>query len=99
MRRNPRLGGFGVQVPVHHDRLAIVVQQAQLHRPQPVLGQLAGRLGLHGTEFVVGWTAWLDLAPVGVSKASGLALVAERLGVAQADVLTEASVIGSISRR
>jgi len=48
---------------------------------------LAGRLGLHGTDYVVGWTAWLDLSPVGVSKASGLALVAEQLGVAQADVL------------
>ncbi|MBA3780449.1 MAG: HAD family phosphatase [Nocardioides sp.] len=48
---------------------------------------LAARLGLHGTDYVVGWTAWLDLSPVGVSKASGLALVAERLGVAQADVL------------
>ena len=39
---------------------------------------LAGRLGLHGTDYVVGWTAWLDLAPVGVSKASGLAHVADR---------------------
>jgi HAD superfamily hydrolase (TIGR01484 family) len=48
---------------------------------------LAKRLGLHGTDYVVGWTAWLDLAPVGVSKASGLAHVAERLGVAQQDVL------------
>ena len=48
---------------------------------------LAGRLGLHGTDYVVGWTAWLDLAPVGVSKASGLAHVADRLGVAAADVL------------
>jgi len=48
---------------------------------------LAARLGLHGTDYVVGWTAWLDLSPVGVSKASGLALVAEELGVAQADVL------------
>ena len=48
---------------------------------------LAGRLGLHGTDYVVGWTAWLDLAPVGVSKASGLAHVAERLGVDAADVL------------
>ena len=34
---------------------------------------LAAELGLHGTDYVVGWTAWLDLAPVGVSKASGLA--------------------------
>ena len=32
-------------------------------------------------------TAWLDLSPVGVSKASGLAMVADELGVAQADVL------------
>ena len=48
---------------------------------------LAEELGLHGTDYVVGWTAWLDLAPVGVSKASGLAHVAERLGVDAADVL------------
>jgi hydroxymethylpyrimidine pyrophosphatase-like HAD family hydrolase len=48
---------------------------------------LAAELGLHGTDYVVGWTAWLDLAPVGVSKASGLAHVAERLGVDPADVL------------
>jgi HAD superfamily hydrolase (TIGR01484 family) len=48
---------------------------------------LAARLGLHGTDYVVGWTAWLDLAPVGVSKASGLAHVADQLGVDAADVL------------
>ncbi len=48
---------------------------------------LAARLGLHGTDYVVGWTAWLDLSPVGVSKASGLALVCEQLGVAQEDTL------------
>ncbi len=48
---------------------------------------LASRLGLHGTDYVVGWTAWLDLAPVGVSKASGVAYVAAELGVEPADVL------------
>jgi HAD superfamily hydrolase (TIGR01484 family) len=48
---------------------------------------LARGLGLHGTDYVVGWTAWLDLAPEGVSKASGLAYAAERLGVEAADVL------------
>jgi HAD superfamily hydrolase (TIGR01484 family) len=48
---------------------------------------LAGRLGLHGTDYVVGWTAWLDLAPVGVSKASGVAHAAAALGVDAADVL------------
>jgi Cof subfamily protein (haloacid dehalogenase superfamily) len=48
---------------------------------------LAEKLGLHGTDYVVGWTAWLDLAPVGVSKAFGLALVADELGIDAADVL------------
>lgn len=48
---------------------------------------LADELSLHGINYVVGWTAWLDLAPVGVDKASGLAVVCERLGVDAADVL------------
>jgi hydroxymethylpyrimidine pyrophosphatase-like HAD family hydrolase len=48
---------------------------------------LAARLGLHGTSYFVGFTAWLDLAPAGVSKASALALVADQLGVSSAEVL------------
>ncbi|SDC51311.1 HAD family hydrolase [Nocardioides lianchengensis] len=48
---------------------------------------LAGELGLHGTNYVVGWTAWLDLAAVGVDKASGLAHVCDELGLTAADVL------------
>lgn len=48
---------------------------------------LAARLGLHGTDYVVGWTAWLDLAPAGVSKASGLEYVVGELGLSPADVL------------
>lgn len=48
---------------------------------------LVAGLGLQGTEYVVGWTAWLDLNPVGVSKASGLAYVADRLGVDSAQAL------------
>jgi Cof subfamily protein (haloacid dehalogenase superfamily) len=48
---------------------------------------LGERLGLHGTNYVVGWTAWLDLAPVGVDKASGLQHVADKLGVAADEVL------------
>ncbi len=48
---------------------------------------LAARLGLHGTDYVAGWTAWLDLSPVGVTKASGLEYVAEQLGVDRGDTL------------
>ena len=49
--------------------------------------ELASKLGLHGTDYVVGWTAWLDLSPVGVSKASGLQHVCDRIGLTAADVL------------
>lgn len=49
--------------------------------------ELAGRLGLHGTDYVVGWTAWMDLSPEGVSKASGLQHVCDELGVDACDVL------------
>ena len=49
--------------------------------------ELGRSLGLHGISYVVGWTAWLDLTPVGVSKASGLSYVCDQLGVEPADVL------------
>ena len=50
--------------------------------------ELAAKLGLHGTDYVVGWTAWLDLSPVGVSKASGLQHVCDAIGgLGAADVL------------
>jgi HAD superfamily hydrolase (TIGR01484 family) len=48
---------------------------------------LAKKLGLHGTNYFIGWTAWLDIAPEGISKASGLDWVCRDLGVAAADVL------------
>lgn len=48
---------------------------------------LARELGLHGTNYFVGYTAWLDLAPDGVSKASALAQVAATLGVEQHETL------------
>jgi len=48
---------------------------------------LAKQLGLHGTNYFIGWTAWLDLAPEGVSKASGLQWVCAELGVEATEVL------------
>jgi HAD superfamily hydrolase (TIGR01484 family) len=48
---------------------------------------LAERLGLQGTNYFIGWTAWLDLAPEGVSKASGLADICQRLGIGAEHVL------------
>jgi Cof subfamily protein (haloacid dehalogenase superfamily) len=57
------------------------------HSSEEEFLELAEKLGLHGTNYFIGWTAWLDIAPEGVSKASALAAVAGRLGVDQADVL------------
>lgn len=43
--------------------------------------QLVERIGLHGVSYAVGFSAWLDLAPEGVSKASALEQVRRRLDV------------------
>lgn len=40
------------------------------------------RIGLHEVSYSVGWVAWLDLNPDGVTKASALEQVRGRLGVA-----------------
>ena len=48
---------------------------------------LARHLGLDGVTYFVGWSAWLDIAPAGVNKATGLAEVAAGLGISAADVL------------
>ncbi len=43
--------------------------------------ELVERMGLHGVSYAVGWSAWLDLAPEGVSKASALEQVRRRLQI------------------
>lgn len=49
--------------------------------------QLAERLGLHGVSYFVGWTAWLDIAPEGVDKSTGLKVALAQYGVEPADLL------------
>lgn len=48
---------------------------------------LAHKLGLHGVTYYVGWSAWLDIAPEGVNKATALAAVCDDLGIEPEDVL------------
>lgn len=50
-------------------------------------GAIVHSLGLTGTSYYIGYSAWVDLAPEGVSKASGLEFVCARLGIAAAEVL------------
>jgi hydroxymethylpyrimidine pyrophosphatase-like HAD family hydrolase len=43
--------------------------------------EAAERLGLHGVSYAVGWSAWLDISPEGVSKGAALEAIRRRLGV------------------
>lgn len=48
---------------------------------------LVDEVGLHGVAYSVGWTAWLDLAPDGVTKASALEDVRLRLELRREDTV------------
>lgn len=49
--------------------------------------ELADSLGMHGVSYSVGWSAWLDIAPEGVNKATALAEVCAELSIDRHDVL------------
>jgi Cof subfamily protein (haloacid dehalogenase superfamily) len=49
--------------------------------------ELVERIGLHQVSYAVGWTAWLDIAPKGVDKSTGLERVRRELGIAPEHVL------------
>lgn len=48
---------------------------------------LVERSGLHGVSYAVGWSAWLDMTPDGVSKASALEAVRQRYDVPEGSTL------------
>ncbi len=81
----------GQMIPTHlHDLVGEPVSRVIIRDPDATVAdfqRLAEEVGLHGTDYVIGWTAWMDLAPIGISKASGLAHVADELGVDAADCL------------
>jgi Cof subfamily protein (haloacid dehalogenase superfamily) len=63
-----------------------VIIRSTDHTPQEFTA-IVHDLGLTGTNYFIGYSAWLDLAPEGVSKASGLEVLCARLGIDRADVL------------
>jgi Cof subfamily protein (haloacid dehalogenase superfamily) len=77
------LSGELIIVPFHRllDRPATrVIVRSTDHTPEDFTA-LVEKIGLHGVSYAVGWTAWLDLAPEGVNKASALERVRRALGV------------------
>lgn len=82
--------GENITIAEVEDMVAEPVSRVIIRDPQATVDDfvaLAERLGLQGTDYAIGWTAWLDLAPVGVNKASGLEYVVAELGLSAADVL------------
>ena len=51
-------------------------------------GSMIDRLGLHSVSYAIGYTAWLDIAPSGVSKASALEKQRAELGIKPSQVIT-----------
>ena len=49
--------------------------------------ELVRDIGLHEVSYAVGWTAWLDIAPQGVDKSTGLERVRTELGIEAENVL------------
>jgi hydroxymethylpyrimidine pyrophosphatase-like HAD family hydrolase len=61
-----------------------------LRRPEASLEEFMEQVehaGLHGVSYAVGWTAWLDINPEGVSKGSALELVRRNLRVEPGDTV------------
>ena len=63
-----------------------VIVRSPEHTPEDFL-EVVESIALHGVNYAVGWTAWLDLAPDGVSKATALEEVRRTLGVDPSDTL------------
>ncbi|MCH6231515.1 Cof-type HAD-IIB family hydrolase [Microbacterium sp. CFH 31415] len=63
-----------------------IVVVAPEQGPQDFL-DLVERIGLNQVSYAVGWTAWLDIAPHGVDKSTGLEIVRTELGIDPAHVL------------
>lgn len=63
-----------------------VIIRSPDHAPEE-FGEIVRGLGLDDTSYYIGYDAWLDLAPQGVSKAYGLEVLCEKLGVERSEVL------------
>ncbi|MEI2731917.1 MAG: HAD family hydrolase [Dermatophilaceae bacterium] len=83
------LGGTQVVVPWEElvgtpvTRVTLRMPQAQ---PEDFMAQVE-RIGLHEVSYAVGWTAWLDINPEGVSKGSALEQLRRRLRIEPGDTV------------
>ena len=69
------------------DKEATRIVMRELNGSNEEFLEAVERMGLHGVTYSVGWSNWLDIAPDGVSKASGVEYVCEQLGVARSETV------------
>jgi Cof subfamily protein (haloacid dehalogenase superfamily) len=83
------LGDQNFETPLeelmHHPVSRVVVLSPQ-HDVDEFLG-LISKIGLASVSYAIGYTAWLDISPKGVTKASALEKQRERLGISPSQVL------------
>jgi Cof subfamily protein (haloacid dehalogenase superfamily) len=68
-----------------HPATRVVVVSPQ-HDEEQFLS-IVDRMGLHKVSYAIGWTAWLDIAPEGVNKATALERVRHALDIPHANLV------------
>lgn len=83
------LGDINTETPLnelmHHPVSRVVVLSPQ-HEVDDFL-KLIGDIGLSSVSYAIGYTAWLDISPKGVTKASALEVQRKRLGIGKNQIL------------
>jgi Cof subfamily protein (haloacid dehalogenase superfamily) len=83
------LGDQNFETPLEdlmHREVSRVVVLSPQHDVDEFLG-LISKIGLASVSYAIGYTAWLDISPQGVSKASALETQRSRLGIKNSQVL------------
>ena len=83
------LGDQNFETPLEelmHKEVSRVVVLSPQHDVEEFLG-LISNIGLTSVSYAIGYTAWLDISPQGVTKASALESQRSRLGIDKSQVL------------
>jgi Cof subfamily protein (haloacid dehalogenase superfamily) len=83
------LGDQNFETPLEelmHKEVSRVVVLSPQHDVEEFLG-LISKIGLASVSYAIGYTAWLDISPQGVTKASALESQRARLGIDKSRVL------------
>lgn len=83
------VGEAGEEVPFE-DLLTVPATRVVVISPNQGIEEFLGvveRMGLHRVSYAVGWTAWLDIAPDGVNKATAMERVRDLRAVPREQVV------------